>query len=253
MSTAKPAVRLLVTPAGLKELDTRNDVCVVIDVLRACTTIAHALAAGAQGVIPVETVEEAMRLAATLDKDSTLLCGERDSVRIEGFDLGNSPLEYTPAVVGGKTLVFSSTNGARALVAVAGAKECLAASFLTLRAAARRAAAGEDVTIVCAGSGAFFSLEDFVCAGMLIDQIASLRTSGIRLDDGARAAVETARDLGRDLLATVQETDHGRDLARLGFGADIALACEVDRFPFVPALRDGRIAAETTAATPRAR
>jgi 2-phosphosulfolactate phosphatase len=253
VSAVTPAVRLLVTPAGLQELDTKKDVCIVIDVLRACTTIAHALAAGAQGIIPVETVEEAMRLAATLDKESTLLCGERESVRIEGFDLGNSPLEYTPDVVGGKTLVFSSTNGARALVGVAGAKECLAASFLTLRAAAQRAAGAGNITIICAGSGAFFSLEDFLCAGMLVDQIAGLSEENVALDDGARAALETARHLGRDLLETVQATDHGRNLARLGFADDIVLACEVDRFPFVPALRDGRIAAEPAAATPRAR
>ena len=253
MNGTVEALRVVVGPHGLAELDTENDVCVVVDVLRASTTIAYALAAGARGVIPVETVEEATRLAATLDHETTLLCGERNSVRIEGFALGNSPREYTAEAVADKTLVFSSTNGARALAAVAGARECLTAAFPTLGAAAGRAAAASRVTIVCAGAEGGFSLEDFFCAGMLVRAIESRTEGGILLDDAAR----TAREIGgiyEDRLAEIVETcDHGRELVALGFAEDLALTCAVDRFPFVPILRDGCLVPAEVAAHPSAR
>jgi 2-phosphosulfolactate phosphatase len=157
VSGTEPSIQVLVTPAGIPDLEARDHFCFVIDVLRACTSIAFALEAGARGVIPVETIEEATRLFSTLDRDSTLLCGERGSVPIEGFHLGNSPGEYVPSAVKGKTLVLATSNGAKALAALTGAKGCAAAALVNAGACARAAEGEEHVTIVCAGSQGRFS------------------------------------------------------------------------------------------------
>lgn len=242
--TDRRVIEVLATPWGLPAIDLEPRFCIVVDVLRACTTMAYAFEAGARAVIPVKSVEEATRLAATLDRDATLLCGERDNVRIEGFHLGNSPQEYTADLVEDKTLLLSTTNGARALASLGDAKACVAASFVNLTACARRAASEEFITIVCAASGAYFALEDFVCAGRLVEEIRKLTGTSHRLDDGARTAVDAYSRSGSSLEAFLRETDHGASLAALGFGEDIALAACVDRFGSVPTLRDGRVVAE---------
>lgn len=254
MTSAPLQIRLLTTPHALGEDASDDRLTIVIDVLRACTTIACALDAGARGVIPVSTVEEAMRLGATLDRDSTLLCGEREALRIDGFDLGNSPAALTPGIVEGKTVVLLTTNGARALASATGGRPVLAASFVTLGACAARAALHPKVTIVCAGSAGLFSIEDFLCAGLLVEEISrEVAGTPLLLDDGARVAREFATAHRADLVSTIRAADHGRALLALGFGDDVALACEIDRFSFVPVLRDGRIVAETAEAAPPSR
>ncbi len=227
----------------METLDPREHFWIVIDVLRASTTIAYALEAGARGVIPVESVEEATRLFGTLDKETTLLGGERGSVRIEGFHLGNSPAEFRPDVVEGKTVVLTTTNGARAMAALPLAKACGTAAFVNLSACARALADEPRVAIVCAGSAGRFALEDFLCAGMLVERLAA-GSRHLHLDDGARTARKTADGHSGDLLETLRSTDHGRNLSELGFERDLALACAVDRFSTIPVLRDGRLVAE---------
>lgn len=253
MSETTRSIEVLVTPHGFPERNSDDRLVIVIDVLRAGTTIAHALHSGARGIIPVESVEEALRRSATLDRDSALLCGERDSLRIDGFDLGNSPAEYVSSTVDGKTLILLTTNGSRALAAAGASKACLAASFVTLRASAMRAASFEKITIVCAGSAERFAYEDFLCAGMLVEEILRESQQQFASNDGARLALEAAETHRAHLVSAIRGTDHARELEELGFGADVLLACEVDRFAFVPVLRDGRIIAETTAEAPRAR
>ncbi|MCA9750743.1 MAG: 2-phosphosulfolactate phosphatase [Gemmatimonadetes bacterium] len=232
----RSVVEVLAGPHALPELELAERACVVIDVLRAGTTIAHALAAGARGVVPVATVEDAMRRAQSLGRESTLLGGERGCRKIDGFDLGNSPAEYVPEVVRGKTIVLSTTNGARGLAACARARRCVAGAFVNLSATVRLLAGEPTITLVCAGSGAHFSQEDFVCAGMLAER---LEAGGARLDDGARAARDVARGAAGDLAAFLAGTDHGRRLEEAGFGSDLPLAADVDRFDFVPVLTDG--------------
>jgi 2-phosphosulfolactate phosphatase len=249
MTPTEPTLRVLMSPTVLPDAPSRDEHYLVVDVLRACTTVAHALAAKALGVIPVGSVEDATRLAATLDRETTILCGERQSLRIEGFDVGNSPAEMTEEAVGGKTIVLSTTNGARTMATLQSAQGCVAASLTTLSACVAHAAAFDQVTIVCAGSEGCFAREDFFCAGCLAAEIERSRP-GVRLDDGARTAIELAwrhRDRPEEVIA---ESDHGRRLAELGFERDLALAAEIDRFAFVPVLRDGRLVPETGEQTP---
>lgn len=241
--TGPRRIEVLPGPGGLAEASPEEKFCVVIDVLRACTTIAVALEAGARGVIPVGSVETAMRLAQSLGRDSAVLGGEARSLRVDGFDVGNSPGDYRAEIVAGKTLVLCTTNGARTLAALSGAGACTAAAFVNLGAVVRRLARAPRIMVVCAGSGAQFSLEDFGCAGALVEGLTDLDPD-LAMDDGARTAREVWARQDGDVLGFLRGTDHGRRLAELGFAADVELAARVDLSSAVPMLRDGRLVLE---------
>src|SRR5205823_2328211 len=132
------------TPLGLGAGDLGGRGIVVIDVLRATTTIVTALANGAKAVIPAATSEEAVRLASHLEKDGVLLAGERRSVKIDGFALGNSPREMTPAAVAGKTIVLATTNGTPALVAAQGGEPVLVGAPVNFRALSEQFASWKE-------------------------------------------------------------------------------------------------------------
>lgn len=241
MTGSKRSLRVLVSASGIEELGIEDQLVVIIDVLRACTVVSFALDAGARGVIPVETVEEASALAAKLGRDSVVLGGERRSVPVEGFDLGNSPVDYTREAIAGRTVILSTTNGTRAFARAASARECVAGAIVNRRAVARHAAGFDRILIVCSGQGGYFSFEDFLCAGLLIDAMLEEEGHGRALRDGARAALDLARRHRGPLAEVLAATDHGRDLAALGFAADLALAGDLDRFSAVPVLGDGRL------------
>lgn len=216
-------------------------VVVVIDVLRASTTIATALAHGARAVIPFESAEGAVARFKTFERSEVLLAGERRMGRISGFDLGNSPVEYSREVVEGKTILMTTTNGTAALTAVQGAREVLVGSFVNLGAtvAVLRQAVKQDVdvTLVCAGSERQFAMEDAVCAGRMLRALAR-RLADAQWSDAARAAVTLERRHGRDVAECLRHTVHGRNLEEAGFAADVALCAAVDAHPVVPAYAD---------------
>jgi len=214
-------------------------VVVVVDVFRASTTIATALASGARFVLPVADVEQAMKLAEPYADNEVLLGGERECQRIEGFHLGNSPREYTREVVAGKVVIFTTTNGTQALTAAKDSGAVLVGSFVNFGAVADGVAGHEAVTILCAGNNGHLSLEDFVCAGGLVDRLAK-RTS--QLDDAALAARAAYRNLRADLARALASTEHACRLADLGFRADIEFALKVDSLPILPRQSEGRIA-----------
>src|SRR5207302_1459607 len=159
------------TPLGLVAGDLAGRGVVVIDALRATTTIVTALANGAKPVLPAATSDEAVRLASNLEKDGVVLARERRSVKIEGFGLGNSPREMTAAAVGGKTIVLATTNGTPALVATQGGDPVLVGAPANFKALAERARAilarRGDLVIVCGGRDRQFALQDAYTAGRL--------------------------------------------------------------------------------------
>jgi len=232
---------LCTTPAEFPDEDAHNAHVVVIDVLRASSTIVHALANGAAGFVPVARVAEARQRAAERDPAQTLLCGERGGLRVEGFDLGNSPLDYTPEVVRGKTIVFSTSNGTRAVARSAAAQRILVGSFRNLAAVVERLAAErpETAIVVCAGRNGRLSLEDLVCGGLIVDRLLTAAPGSIRIDDAARTARAAAREFGA--TRAVFESDHGHLLARLGFDADLEFCARVDADDRVPEVLDGVI------------
>ena len=219
---------------------------VVIDVLRASTTIATALHNGAESVIPVAEPDDARARAAALPSGHALLAGERNALRIPGFDVGNSPREFTRAAVAGKTVLLTTTNGTHALLAAApGARDVLVGSYVNLsvvlsvvRSALQQ---GTDVAIVCAGSHRRFSLEDAACAGRYVRFVTGTPGWGatVELNDAARAALLIENHYAEDFARLFADADHGRVLRDAGFAADLEVCAEVDACPVVPAWQDG--------------
>ncbi len=236
-------IEVFFTSQQTDEMYLRNKTVVVIDVLRASTTIATALRNGAREIIPVATVEAAMKIVGNLFGDVTLLGGERGGRKIEGFNLGNSPLEYTEERVKGKAIVLSTTNGSQAMVKARYAKEMLVCGFVNMSCVEKFV--GEprrDFVILCSGSGGKFSLEDAVCAGMLIQKtIDEHGKSKIVCGDAGSTSLALYKQHGKSLYKMLTKSEHGEYLAEIGFGDDLHMCAEVDSVPVIPLLRSNVI------------
>lgn len=213
---------------------------VVIDVVRATTTIIEALANGARAIYPTVSTEEAVRLGSSMGREDTLLCGERKGHKIEGFDLGNSPGEFTGDVVGGKKLIMTTTNGTRALNAGQEGRRLLPCAFTNLTAVARAVARDDHVVIICAGQDDRFSLDDALCAGHLVQRLIGEIEDEPDLNDAARAvrALASARKPTRKFLSLAAG---GAAVIEIGLGDDLEICCDVDRHDIVASMTDQAI------------
>ncbi|MEX2140870.1 MAG: 2-phosphosulfolactate phosphatase [Pirellulales bacterium] len=234
-------------PALVSPDELANGDVVMIDVLRASTTITHALAAGATAVIPCREVEEARRLAASLPKGTVVLGGERGGLPIEGFDLANSPTEYVQAAVAGKTVVFSTTNGTLALMQCTLASRVLIGSFVNLSPVVERLAGERPIHLLCAGTRGRITREDVLCAGAISEVLLQSVVDQTRINDQVRIALDCWRAavphgarapkaLAGELSLALHDTQGGRNLLAIGLEHDIDTAAEVDRFDIVPQL-----------------
>src|SRR5687767_1077011 len=196
--------------------DMQGKVVAVIDVLRASTCIAVALGNGARSVVPVEDVDEAITRSKQFEHTQVRLAGERKMQPIPGFDMGNSPLEFTADAVSGCTVVITTTNGTKALAGLQGARDIVVASYVNLsaisamlRAAAR---ADTDISIVCAGTEGHFSLEDAACAGRYVRSIMTPAAS-VTANDAAHACALIDRKYGDNITEIFKDSSHGQALA----------------------------------------
>jgi len=218
---------------------------VLIDVLRASTTICQALYAGARAVLPFEEPGEAAEMRAKIGPKESLLAGEREGIKIDNFDLGNSPREFTREAVAGKTILMTTSNGTRAYNKAKGSPLILTGALVNIsKVAARIAREGIDVTIMCAGREGQFSIEDSICGGMLIDKLYTEHKLEMELNDAASLALLLYRSNKRALKETIAQGEHGRYLNRIGFGEDVAIAAEGDSIPVLPVLKESRIIIE---------
>ncbi len=227
------------TPLGVTPNAIAGKPVLVIDVLRTTTTIVSALANGAKAVLPAPTAEEALRLAGNLERDAVLLAGERGMQRIEGFALGNSPLEMTSETVSGKTIVMATTNGTGAVVAAEPARPVLIGAVTNFSAAVQRAqAAFEDqgeMIVLCSGRERMFALEDAYAAGRFAQAlIPGRQRRSAELNDAAFAALELVRRYGDKWKRAVSASNAARALKGVGLKADVAAATEVDCYSIVP-------------------
>ena len=172
-----------VTPAELA-----GDAVVVIDVLRASTTIIHALEAGATEVLPCLEVQDARAMAAKMPASTYVLGGERGGLPIEGFHLGNSPEEYTPGSVGGRTIIFTTTNGTRAMMKCRDAGRVYIGAFVNASAVLERLARQPQIHLLCAGSAGQLTRDDILFAGLLVTRLEHRGDMGYRLNDRAVSA-----------------------------------------------------------------
>jgi 2-phosphosulfolactate phosphatase len=224
-------VDVAATPEGLPA-DLARRTVLVIDVLRASTTIVTALANGCAGIIPVASPEEARRRAAR--EPDALIAGERRGEPLEGFDLGNSPREFTGERIRGRTVIFTTSNGTRALLAARLAAAVGVAGFVNLGAAAAWALAGRrDVVLACAGERGARSLEDLVCAGLLAERVTGQEPAAT-LSPEAAEALALGRGYGKDVGRLAQDSSWARHLASRGRGADVAVCLSVDTTALVP-------------------
>lgn len=225
---------VLFSPLQADELFFTGKTTVVIDVLRASSTIITALANGAKEVVPVGTVEFAVKVSGGIFGGQTLLGGERNTKKIEGFALGNSPSEYTKEIVNGKSIVFYSTNGSRAIVKAKYSANLFVCSFNNLKALAKHIKKlNEDVVILCAGNNNFFSLEDSVCAGMLISELIA-GTKKAELTDASTSALTLFKSFGKNIFKMLSETDHGQLLITNSFEEDLKACAEIDSTEVIP-------------------
>ncbi|MFN4258412.1 MAG: 2-phosphosulfolactate phosphatase [Gemmataceae bacterium] len=209
---------------------------VVIDVLRASTTIIYALAAGCADVHPCAEVEEAKEVAGRMRMGRVLLGGERGGVPLPGFDLGNSPGEYSASVCKGRTVVLTTTNGTRALARAAAAERVLVAGFVNYSAVCEQLRQDKrPLHIICAGQEGAIALEDALLAGAFVDFLCEIEE--VCLNDGARLAWDCFENHGRVLSGALEVSQSGVKLRQLGYGADIEAAAQIDQFHIVPELR----------------
>jgi 2-phosphosulfolactate phosphatase len=229
-------VRVHLTPDRLKPDQLPQHTAVVIDVLRATTTIIHALAAGCNAVWPIAEVEEARCVADQMRAGHVLLGGERDGVPPAGFDLGNSPAEYTCARCKGTTLVLTTTNGTRALLRAATAARTLVAGFVNYSAVCEQLAQDtRPVDIVCAGYHGEVAMDDALLAGALVEFLCEM--GPVCLNDAARLAWDCFENHGRVLDGALEVSAGGVHLRSLGYDEDIRAAARVDQFAIVPEVR----------------
>src|ERR687898_826865 len=229
---------VLLTPAGLTLAEVQGRTVFVIDILRAATSICAAMSSGAKAIIPVASTEEALRLAQTIGSADLLLAGEKNCVRIDGFQLGNSPLEMTEAAVRGKTLIVSTTNGTKALLACQGAGSVYptCAGNLSLAAEKAREALERDgeMLVVCAGRGGGFSLDDAYAAGRLVSAALGGHRGRRGCNDAALAALDLVRRYGESWDRPLGRSRAGRELIRLGFAEDVKAAARQDAYAVLP-------------------
>jgi 2-phosphosulfolactate phosphatase len=227
-------LELFITPTELRD-SLSGKVAAVIDVLRATTTIIEAMANGARSVHPTVSVEDAVDLANRLGRADVVLSGERHARPIEGFDLGNSPREFTAEAVSGKIVVMTTTNGTPALEAASAAEQCVVAAYANLQAVAERIAqTDQPIAIICAGRSNAFSLDDVLCAGALIRAIRARRSGTLVLNDAAIAARALEQQFRSRLARVFARTAAARQIVDAGLAEDVAYCLMQDRHSVVP-------------------
>lgn len=234
-------------PGHVGEQELAGSTVIVIDLLRATTTICSALAAGASEVIPFREIEETLAAAQKVGRDKVILGGERGGTRIDGFDLGNSPAEFTREAVGGRPVYITTTNGTWALHHARLARRVLVGAIVNLSAIVESVKDEPRVDILCAGTGGEETLEDILCAGAMVERLTSLGGKDYKLNDAAAAAARewrmlvgkadlTGHSLTEQLALKLRETLGGRNLIEVGNDGDLPDCAAIDRLSIVPEL-----------------
>ena len=246
MAKEKINLDVIFVPEMAAYIDLSGKIALVVDILRASSTITIALANGARCVLPVLTPEDAF---AEYQDKSSLLCGERHGKKIKGFHLGNSPGEYHPEIIRDKQLIFTTTNGTRALHACLNAAELLMGSFLNRQAVCdyivsfllrneRVSASQRDIAIVCSGKQGNIGVEDLVFAGLCVDTLKSQMDA--ELTDAAKIACLLYEHYSTDILGMLFDCEHGRYLASIGLAEDLEFCAQMDMTDVIPIGREGK-------------
>ncbi|HBM80035.1 MAG: 2-phosphosulfolactate phosphatase [Clostridiales bacterium] len=231
-------IKLMPRVEDIKDEYVLNTDAIVIDMLRATSVIATAINNGAKQVIPVLETKDAINMREKYD--DVVLGGERKGLKIPGFDVGNSPLEYTKEFIKGKTLIITTSNGTRAINGCAKAKHIYIGSMVNGPAVAKKASEGDaDISIACAGTLGRFSLDDFICAGYIIDELLAIKKYD--LDDISFTAHYVYIKNKDDVEGFIKNASHYNYLLSIGMGEDIKYCCQKSIINIVPEYINGSI------------
>jgi len=214
-----------------------DSIVLMIDVLRASTTVAAALSNGAREVVLMESLDRAVKLYNNLSRGVGFLAGERGGIKPQGFDAGNSPLDFSEEQVLGKTVILTTTNGTILFQKAKQAKARFIASFANFNSVVAKVneliSTNEvkNLFVMAAGSNGKLSYEDTLCAGAFVNIFAN---QDVVLGDSAAAAKDLFLLHQNDWLAFLKQCEHSKKLSMLGFEKDIDIALCYDSFPVVP-------------------
>ena len=226
---------------AFQEEDLRGKSAVIIDILRATSSMTTAISNGAKKIIPVEDMSDAVKIAHTMDTNDYLLCGEKNGVKIEGYHLGNSPLEYTPEVIQDKTLIFNTTNGTKAIKKANLANSIYLGAFLNQQSILDALAEHDDeVVLICSGWRGRLALEDTLFAGSLLYHLFDGKLPQ-KTKDGVKIAFGLFEKFMDNIEDTIGGSDHAHRLNKLVPENDIPFCCKVNKFDVLPGMRDGLI------------
>lgn len=234
-------IEVTYTPTDLAQLRLAGRIVVVMDIVRASTTITAGLAAGCAGFIPVASLAAARRIVRERADEAILLGGERQGIIVPGFDLGNSPGEYHAGNVLGKRVAFTTTNGTRVIAAAKDAERVVIGALVNLEAVARYLVAeGKPVVLAAGGRQGRPAIDDLFGAGMLAQRLQEM-TGATTLTEPARMALALAGQFQHDVLGLLRSADSGRAMQAAGLGADIDFCARVSVMDLVPVLRGKEI------------
>jgi len=231
-------IHVLFSAAYCDELNFSGKNTIVIDVLRATTVIATALSNGAREIIPVGSIDFAMKISGNSSDRQTLLCGERNTKMIDGFNLGNSPFEYSKEIVEGKSIVLYTSNGTKSVVKAKYSDNLFTAAFVNLSSVVEAVKDYDEIQILCSGSSGPFCIEDTVCAGNIISELSKIKNQP-ELTDAGLASLLLYERHENNILAMLKNSEHGKLLIENGFGKDIEFCSQVNLFQVAPKLSNG--------------
>jgi len=236
-------------PQAVDEKELIGSTVVVIDLLRATSTICQALASGAREVVPFLEIDDALAAAKSADRAYIVLGGERQGGKIPGFDVGNSPAEYTSQIVGGKRVFITTTNGTRAMHHARLASRVVLGCFLNLSAVVASIKDEPSIDVLCAGTDGRETDEDILAAGAIVHALSCAEGAPSIREISESAAMAGAawsllitksrvsgRPIGDELALALRDTTGGRNLIGIGLDLDIVDCARIDRYGMVPEL-----------------
>jgi 2-phosphosulfolactate phosphatase len=231
-------IDVMFLPTDVNKLDISDTICIVLDIFRATTSIVTAMANGCKTIVPVLNIEDAYSVARQME--SALFAGERQSIRIEGFDFGNSPFEFSSDKVKDQTIIMTTTNGTIAIKSTEGAYLTLIGSFINAKAVCQQAKKyGKDIMIICAGTDQLFSLEDALCAGLLVSILHE--EEDLIMTDSARGAWVMYNGAKKSIMEIASNSRNGRRLHDMGCKTDIEYCLQSNIVNVVPRYNEGTL------------
>ncbi len=229
-------VEVCLTPELIHQFDLNNKIVVAVDIFRATSCMVTGMAHGVEAIYPVATVDDCFRLG---EEKGMITAGERGGAKIEGFTIGNSPYEYMKDEFKDQSIVVTTTNGTKTILASLDADQILIGAFLNLRALADYLSTSrKDVIIHCAGWKGTINIEDTLFAGALVEEIKSSHQLN---GDASLMALQLYKANAYNLMETAMQSAHAKRLTAFGIGKDIEFCMNQSLYSALPEFKDSKL------------